>query len=77
MITEALLNEWKRQAKRDGNLDEYEYHLGMFNNPLPYIRWRIKYNKVKRIQSRSDYSDLSNDSDVMKAETILCNELGL
>jgi hypothetical protein len=29
-------------AKKDGREKEYEYHIGMVENPLPYFRWKQK-----------------------------------
>ncbi len=71
--SEALLNEWKAQAKKDGLLDDYEYHLGMVYPPLPYGRWRLKFNALKRIQDAPDYMD---NMKTLRQETQLCNELG-
>ncbi|GAF91536.1 unnamed protein product [marine sediment metagenome] len=76
MITKALLDEWKRQAEKDGNLDEYEYHLGMVREPFPYRQWKRKKATLDKIQARDDYDDLSHDNPVIVFETQLCQELG-
>lgn len=73
VINETILVEWKRQAENDGLLSEYEYHIGMINPPLPYQRWKLKYNALKRIQEAPDYY---NNTRNIKREQSLCNELG-
>jgi hypothetical protein len=75
MISETIINEWKRQAEKDGNLDDYEYHLGMFSDPLPYQQWKLKFISLNRIQARPDYFDNMSQSLINK-ETALCNALG-
>jgi len=72
-LSEAILNEWKKQAESDGLLEEYEYHLGMIYPPLPYRLWKIKYAELQKIQSATDYLD---NTRTMPRETALCNELG-
>jgi hypothetical protein len=75
IMTEALLKEWKRQAKKDNLLDDYEYHLGMFENPLPYRQWKLKLDALTTIQNRPDYfSNLPQH--LIDRETELCNALG-
>lgn len=74
-MTEALLNEYKRQAQKDNLLDDYEYHLGMVNNPLPYQQWKLKFNTLNAIQARPDYYDNISQT-IIDRETKLCNELG-
>ena len=74
-MTQALLNEYKKQAKKDNLLDDYEYHLGMVDNPLPYQQWKLKFNALNAIQARPDYYDNISQS-LIDRETKLCNELG-
>jgi hypothetical protein len=56
-ISEAILNEWKRQAEDDGQLEEYIYHLGMVYPPVPYGVWKMKKTALDRIQARDDYKE--------------------
>jgi len=80
MISEAMIKEWKCRASKAGKnsrgesyRDEYEYHLGMVQNPLPFLLWKRKFDKLVKIQTAQDYLD--NDSTV-EQETELCNQLG-
>jgi hypothetical protein len=74
-MTKAQLKEWKAQAKTDNLLNDYEYHLGMVNNPLPYQLWKLKLNTLNAIQARPDYYDNLSQT-LIDRETKLCNELG-
>ena len=75
-MTETQLKEWKRQAKKDGLSDDYEYHLGMIANPLPYLRWKMKFKLLEQIQSIPESSPRYFAPETFRREKELCNELG-
>ena len=75
-INEVILKEWKAQADKDHNLEEYEYHLGSFPEPLPYQQWKLKYDLLNKLQAREDYKEgIPNDS-LDRQVNALCAELG-
>lgn len=72
-----IFDEWKSQAQKDNNLDEYLYHLSMKEKPLPYGQWKMKYNELKTIQAREDYKNGDPLPGNMERRSIdLCNQLG-
>ena len=78
-ISQALLDEWKAQAKKDGNLDDYKYHLGMIYPPLPYQQWKLKFDKLNHIQATPGYLEGENNPTLdrlSKQADRLCAELG-
>ena len=56
IMNENLFKEWKRQARKAGKnkrgesyYDEYEYHLSMVVNPLPFQLWKMKFDALSEI----------------------------
>lgn len=83
-MNDALLNEWKSQSKKAGKspirgasyAEEYEYHLGMFSNPLPFQAWKLKYDSLERLQAIPEDSPRYLSDETFKREKELCNALG-
>lgn len=78
-----MLKEWKAQAKKAGEdkdgqsyFDAYIYHLGMMTNPLPFRRWKMKYDSLVHLQSIPDNDPRYYAESTIKREQALCNELG-
>lgn len=54
-------------------LSEYEYHVGMVSNPLPFEQFRLKFNRLNQMfESDPDAKNPNFDRPIM----VLCNELG-
>ena len=76
-IEQCILDEWKAQAKKDGALEEYTYHLGMIYPPLPYRLWKMKKEALDRIQARTDYKEgFDLPPGMEERANRLCKELG-
>lgn len=76
-ITQPILDEWKAQAEKNGQLDEYTYHLGMVFPPLPYQLWKLKKASLDMIQARQDFKDgLEIPAGMEERHIELCKELG-
>lgn len=70
------LDLWRKQAKQDGLLDDYDYHLGMINPPLPYQMWKMKFKSLEALQAISESDPRYFAESTFKRETELCNALG-
>jgi hypothetical protein len=76
-INDIILKEWKNQSKKDGCLVEYEYHLGMIFPPLPYRKWKMKFDLLNSYQARPGYQEGKDfGSSFDKRVNDLCIELG-
>lgn len=53
--------------------DEYEYHLGMVSNPLPFEMFRMKFNRLNNMfEADPDGRNKAYDRPIME----ICNALG-
>jgi len=54
-------------------LEEYEYHLGMVNEPFPFGMFRLKFGRLNQMfDSDPEGKNSSYDKPIME----LCNQLG-
>jgi hypothetical protein len=68
---------WRQQAAEDGVLEDYDYHLGMKKTPLPYKKWKMKFDSLNRIQNLPAYQDgRPLPHHVEEQANQLCLELG-
>lgn len=74
----CLYDEWKDQAEEAGRLEDYKYHLGMMEKPLPFRMWLMKIEALDRIQTREDYQEGRElPPGLEERATRLCKELGV
>lgn len=61
-------------ASQAGMADEYDHHLGMVENPLPFSLWRLKTQTLNSYLNRDpDGKNRSLDRPINN----LCQELGV
>jgi len=66
-------NLQRELAKKAGMEDEYDYHLGMVDNPLPFERFRMKTNLLMYyLKQDPEGEDRSLDREINR----LSRELG-
>lgn len=82
-MTKTLLDFNLKLAKEAGNsadgqsyLDEYKYHLGAKDEPLPFNIWRIKFDLLIRVQSIPETSPRYLAPSTFRIEQKLCSALG-
>lgn len=75
-ISESLLKFWREAAQKDGLADDYDYHLKMVYPPLPYGRWKLKFERLTRIQADPRYPTGEEMGGLEVVADKLCTELG-
>lgn len=56
--------------------EEYQYHLNMVDNPLPYHVWLQKFIRLNQIQTKDGYMENKLSIAEYDLEDDLCRELG-
>ena len=63
-------------ASVKGNLEDYDYHLSVVENPLPYRIWRVKFDALNLLQAIPETDQRYFDPRTAHKENMLCKELG-